>query len=73
MTHKDRILRHLKDYGSITHLECMKEYGTYRLSHYIWLLRNEGYTIDNEEIGFVNKYGEKGSYVRYHLKGDSNE
>lgn len=67
MTHKDRILRHLNDYGEITCLECIKQYGTYRLSHYIWLLRKDGYNIIDERICFTNKYGEKGSYVKYHL------
>lgn len=42
---KDRILRHLEKYGSITSWEAIKEYGCTRLSQYIYLLRNEGYLV----------------------------
>lgn len=31
MTQCERILRHLRDYGSITQAEAMTEYGCYRL------------------------------------------
>jgi hypothetical protein len=67
MTHKERILRHLKDYGSITALECFKEYGTLRLSHYIWLLKREKYNITDEIIKGKNRYDEPTHYKRYYL------
>ena len=43
---EERILNHLKDFGSITSWEAIKDYGCTRLSHYIWLLRKE-YNITN--------------------------
>lgn len=67
MTHKERILRHLKEYGSITTLECYKEYGTFRLSHYVWLLKREGYNITDEIIKGKNRYGEYTHYKKYYL------
>ena len=57
---KERILRHLMDYGTITSWEAIKEYNCTRLSHYIYLL-----TGVNEP--FTNKYGEKSHFTRYHL------
>ena len=64
---KNRILRHLQDYGSITSWEAIQEYGCTRLSHYIWLLKKEGYEITSESEPFVNRYGEKSHFVRYKL------
>ena len=69
MTHKDRILRHLLDYGHITQLECAKEYGNYRLSAYINILRLEGYNIKSEWKKGINRYNEKTHYVMYVLEG----
>lgn len=69
MTHKDRILRHLQDYGHITQLECAKEYGNYRLSEYIRQLKLEGYNIKSEWKKGINRYNEKTHYVMYVLEG----
>jgi hypothetical protein len=64
----DRIIRHLKDYGSITTWEAITEYGCTRLSEYIRQARELGYNIDGEWLPFVNRYGEKSHYKRYILK-----
>ena len=66
---KERILKHLQDLGSITSWEAIKEYGCTRLSHYIYLLKKEGFTIESENEPFVNRYGEKSHFTRYMLKG----
>lgn len=63
---KERILRHLQDYGNITSWEAITEYGCTRLSHYIWLLRKE-FNIVDETILFTNRYGEKCHYKKYIL------
>lgn len=63
----ERILRHLKDYGSITSLDAIREYGCTRLSHYIWLMRNNGYEIESEYLKGTNRYGERTHYVKYKL------
>lgn len=41
-TQCEKILRHLKDYGSITSLEAMQEYGIMRLASRINDLRQGG-------------------------------
>ena len=65
---KKRILRHLKDYGSITSWEAIQEYGCTRLSHYIYSLRKDGHTITGDKEPFVNRYGEKSHFTRYRLE-----
>ena len=65
---RERILRHLQDYGHITTLEAIKEYGCTRLSEYIRQLRYE-YNIVSEWKSGINRYGEKTHYVMYVLEG----
>ncbi len=68
MTHKERILTHLQDFGSITSWEAIKEYGCTRLSAYIYLLRKEGYIIENEMVTSKNRYGDEVHYAKYKIK-----
>lgn len=67
MTQCDRILRHLQDFGSITALEAMQEYGIMRLASRIADLKQMGVPIRKEIIGGKNRYGEATSYARYSL------
>ena len=62
-----RIYEHLKEYGSITSWEAIKEYGCTRLSDDIFHLRKKGYDIESIPESSVNRYGEKISFVRYKL------
>lgn len=66
---KEIILKHLQEHGSITSLLAIELYRCTRLSHYIYLLRKEGYVITNESIPFVHSItGKKSSYDRYILE-----
>tara|TARA_Y100000114_G_C11704082_1_gene299998 strand:+ start:468 stop:683 length:216 start_codon:yes stop_codon:yes gene_type:complete len=65
LTQKQRIIRHLKDKGSITALQAMKEYGIMRLTSRICELKNEGYNIKSEFISSKNRYNETVSYSKY--------
>ena len=67
---KERILRHLIDYGTITSWEAYKEYGCTRLSQYIYLLKKDGYSFTDENEPFVNRCGEKSHFKRYRLEVD---
>ena len=63
MTQKDRILRHLKDYGHITSWESFSESAIiYNLKHI------DGYSFDEEWQTRINRYGEKTSFKKYILK-----
>jgi hypothetical protein len=65
---KERILRHLMYFGTITSWEAIKEYNCTRLSHYIYLPKKDGHTIIGETEPFVNKFGEKSHFTRYRLE-----
>lgn len=63
-----RILRHMRDFGSITSLEAMKEYGIMRLASRITDLKRQGYIIESTTEAGKNRYGEATRYARYTLK-----
>lgn len=67
-TQCDRIIRHLKDYGSITSLEAMQEYGIMRLASRITDLKSRGYQITSSTKSSKNRYGETTHYSEYRLK-----
>lgn len=70
ITQKDRVLKYIEDFGSITSLDAIREFGNTRLSASIWILRH----IDLINILSINetsknRYGEKVTYARYYLAG----
>lgn len=67
MTQCERVLRHLNDYGSITSLEAMKEYGIMRLASRISDLKNMGHKIISKTETSKNRYGETTHYSVYML------
>ena len=67
VTQCDRILRHLRDFGSITSLEAMKEYGIMRLASRISDLKNEGYMFKTIVKTGRNRYNEPTHYNVYRL------
>lgn len=69
MTQCDKILRHLKDVGSITPVDALREYGCMRLGARIWDLKRMGHHIDMALETGENRYGEKTRYARYTLRG----
>lgn len=68
MTQCERVIRHLQDYGSITTLEAMTEYGIMRLASRIDDLHKLGYPIVMEMEAGKNRYGEVTRYARYRLE-----
>lgn len=68
MTQNERILRHLNDYGSITQLEAMGEYGIMRLVSRVSDLKRLGYGINTVMETGRNRYGEATHYARYSLR-----
>lgn len=73
MTQCERIYRHLKDYGSITSLEAMQEYGIMRLASRISDMKKSGVAIRTETVNGKNRYGEKTSFSRYFLSESREE
>lgn len=68
MTQTEQVLRHLQDYGSITPVEAMAEYGIMRLGARIWDLKRDGHNITSERETGVNRYNEKTHYAKYYLR-----
>lgn len=66
-TQCDKILRHLKDYGSINPLEALGQYGIMRLASRITDLKRRGYTITKETKKSKNRYNETVRYAEYRL------
>jgi hypothetical protein len=67
MTQAERILRHLKDFGTITPVEALRDYGVMRLGARIWDLKHRGYDIRTEREEGLNRYGERTAYARYRI------
>lgn len=68
MTQNDRILRHLTDFGTITQVEALQEYGIMRLASRVNDLRKLGHPIITERVDGVNRYGEKCHWARYRME-----
>ena len=64
---KERILRHLQDYQTITSAEAMAEYGIMRLASRVNDLRKMGYPIQTEMVKGRNRYDEETRYARYRM------
>ena len=73
MTQCERILRHMEDYGSITSLEAMTEYGIMRLASRVTDLKSLGFDIRRVMESGKNRYGEPTSYARYYIEKEKND
>lgn len=55
----DKIIRHLKKYGSITAAEVVQEYGIYRLAARISDIKELGFLINSRTENGKNRFGKK--------------
>lgn len=67
MNQTERILMYMRDFGSITQLEAMRDLGCMRLGARVYDLKREGYNIRREMETSKNRYGKDTSYARYRL------
>ena len=70
MTQSQRILKYLRDFGSITPLEAMQDLGVMRLGARIYDLKKAGHPISRRMVTIKNRYGESVSFAEYRLGGD---
>lgn len=70
MNQNERVLRHLKTYGTITPLEALDEYGIFRLGARKFDLKKSGVHISREMVTKRNRFGEVTSYAQYRLEDD---
>jgi hypothetical protein len=64
-TGKDAIKWHLKNYGSITSLEAIREYGVTRLASIIWYLKEDGYTIHSTDLKKTTRFNRTTTIAKY--------
>ena len=69
-TQVDRVLRYLKEYGSISTWEAFQELGIVRLSARIFEIKKRGYKVKAEPIKAKNRFGENIRYFKYSLIED---
>lgn len=67
MTQKQRLLKYLNDYGSVTALEAVRDLGILQLSARLVELEKSGYRFKKEQESSLNRYGEKVYYTRYSI------
>lgn len=73
MTQNEKVLRHMEEFGGITPLEAIQEYGILRLASRINDLKRDGILIRREIVQSKNRFGETVHYARYSLGGERNE
>lgn len=67
---QERVLKYMRDFGSITSMEAFQELGVTRLSAVIFILKEKGHKITSEPMKSVNRYGEKVTFARYKLEDE---
>ena len=67
ITQRQRIVKYIRDFGSITSFEAYADLGITQLATRIKEPKDEGYKFKTEWINSKNKYGEPISFKRYFL------
>ena len=70
MTQKDRVLRYIKNHGTITAQEALAWCGVMRLASRIHELREDGWQITVQSIKVQNRFNESCVVARYSVKDD---
>lgn len=65
----ERVLAYIREFGSITQLEALKDLGVMRLASRISDLKKDGYAIEGKTEAVCNRYGEKVYIKRYSERG----
>lgn len=68
MTQHERILKYVKDFGSISPIEAFTELGITKLATRISEMRRMGIEFKKTVNYAENRYGERVHYMRYSLK-----
>ena len=68
MTQESRVLKYIKQFGSITSYQSFLDLGVTRLSDKIFTLKKKGHEFEAEFVKVKNRYGEEIKYKKYMLK-----
>ena len=58
MTQEERIIEYMREFGSTTQLDALRDLGVMRLASRINGLRKRGYAIESKAVTVKNRYGE---------------
>lgn len=72
MTQRERVIKYIKDFGSITRAEAFNELGIVELAARICELERMGYKFEKKTVYRENRYGEMIHFTKYTLKKDAN-
>lgn len=67
MTQTERVHQYMKDFGSITQLDAIRDLGVMRLASRISDMKRQGVRIVKTMESAKNRYGDTTSYARYRL------
>lgn len=65
MTQTQYIKDYIEEYGSITPLEALREFGCMRLAARINDIERQGTLYEHKTEHYVNKFGQNRHYTRY--------
>ena len=63
----DRVVQYMKEFGSITPLDALRDLGVMRLASRITDLRKLGYAIIKETVTGKDRWGNTTHYARYRM------
>lgn len=72
-TQCEKILKYIRDFGSISSWQAYADLGITQLAARIWQLKERGYVFSKRRITAKNRYGEKTHYDEYRLVEGNNE
>ena len=61
----DRVLAYIREFGSITQIEALRDLGVMRLASRVSDLKKQGYPITSKVVAVKNRYGETCHIKRY--------
>lgn len=67
MTQNERIMQYIRENGSITQIDALREFGCMRLASRVSDLKAAGFPIKRTMETAKNRYGEAVTYARYSL------
>lgn len=65
ISQKERIIKYIKKFGSITDLEASRDLGIQQFGARLYQLKEDGYMFKSEWEHGKNRFGETTSYKRY--------
>lgn len=68
MKQNERLLEHLKHFGSVEPMQAWTQLGIYRLASRICELRQDGHPIKKKMVSMTNRWGEKVRFARYTME-----